>query len=178
MKLQRASLARTLLFVTPALWSANYIVGRLAPGVVPGDVDMRSLCLHRRTLNPSRQYLPAVRLLTGHNRGGVCILVSRAPQSPAMVGCGACIIRDVAHHRQGGLGELCPLKFHGRRLVDCGGGVVMDCLLSASKKPKDLPRCGESLGGHHPGGNHRAHSIHLIGAVLILPGVYLASRNQ
>jgi drug/metabolite transporter (DMT)-like permease len=34
MKLQRASLARILLFVTPALWSANYIVGRLAPGVI------------------------------------------------------------------------------------------------------------------------------------------------
>jgi drug/metabolite transporter (DMT)-like permease len=34
MKLSRASLARILLFVTPALWSANYIVARSAPGVI------------------------------------------------------------------------------------------------------------------------------------------------
>jgi drug/metabolite transporter (DMT)-like permease len=34
MNLQRASLARILLFVTPALWSANYLVARSAPGVI------------------------------------------------------------------------------------------------------------------------------------------------
>jgi drug/metabolite transporter (DMT)-like permease len=34
MELKRASLARILLFVTPALWSANYIVARSAPGVI------------------------------------------------------------------------------------------------------------------------------------------------
>lgn len=34
MKIQGATLARILLFVSPALWSANYVVARTAPGVI------------------------------------------------------------------------------------------------------------------------------------------------
>ena len=46
MKIQAATLARLLLFVTPALWSANYIVARSAPGVI----EPHALALLRWTL--------------------------------------------------------------------------------------------------------------------------------
>jgi drug/metabolite transporter (DMT)-like permease len=46
MKINRASLARILLFVTPALWAANYIVARSAPGVI----EPHALALLRWTL--------------------------------------------------------------------------------------------------------------------------------
>jgi drug/metabolite transporter (DMT)-like permease len=46
MNLNRASVARLLLFVTPALWSANYIVARSAQGVI----EPHALALLRWTL--------------------------------------------------------------------------------------------------------------------------------